>query len=33
MVRADGLLIVPEGVTEVEEGHRLEVWLLREPTG
>jgi len=33
MVLADGLLIVPEGVSEVEEGRRFEVWLLRDPAG
>lgn len=28
LVRADGLLIVPEGVTEVQAGETLPVWLL-----
>ena len=30
MVLADGLLIIPEGVTEVVAGSRLKVWLLRD---
>ncbi len=30
MVAADGLLIVPEGQTEVKTGEHVSVWLLRE---
>ncbi len=30
LVLADGLLIIPEGVTEVAAGSRLKVWLLRD---
>jgi molybdopterin molybdotransferase len=28
MVLADGLLIIPEGMTDVPAGSRLPVWLL-----
>jgi len=30
MVAADGLLIVPEGQTEVKAGTPMTVWLLRD---
>jgi hypothetical protein len=31
MLHADGLLIVPEGITEVEPGTQLEVLMLSWP--
>jgi molybdopterin molybdotransferase len=31
MLGADGLMIVPEGVTEVDPGTRLQVMMLRWP--